>query len=320
MVSAAFFAVLVYSLKTGSVEVSWNSIAEFFSGTDDPFSADSMILRELRMPRILAAIISGAALAVSGVILQGLLHNDLASPGVVGVSAGGGLAGLTAILFFSATPGTVVLASFSGAIICAAVICLLAWKNGIDPLRLILAGVALSALCGAAGSAILSLNSEKAGSVISFTVGTFSLCRPEDVASVFPFFLAGMLLALFFARHLDILMLGDETAASLGLNVEFSRTMLMLSAVLLASCAVSLAGLLGFVGLVIPHAVRLIGNSGNSRRLMLRSASAGAVLVMLCDAVGRSIAAPAEIPAGVVTALIGAPFFLYILMKKGRAL
>ena len=114
--------------------------------------------------------------------------------------------------------------------------------------------------------------------------------------------------------------IGDETAASLGLNVEFSRTMLMLSAVLLASCAVSLAGLLGFVGLVIPHAVRLIGNSGNSRRLMLRSASAGAVLVMLCDAVGRSVAAPAEIPAGVVTALIGAPFFLYILMKKGRAL
>ena len=318
--AAVFFAVFIISLRFGSVPVSWSSIAEFFAGTDDRLSPDSMILHDLRLPRILSAAVTGAALAVSGTILQGLLHNHLASPGIVGVSSGGGIAGLIAILFFAATPGAVMCATFAGAVICAVVICLLAWKNGIDPLRLILAGVALSTLCGAAGSAVLFLNSEKAGNVLAFTVGTLSMCRAEELSSVLPFFCCGMGVAVICARRLDILMLGDESAASLGLNVESSRLLLMFSAVLLASCGVALAGLLGFVGLVIPHFVRLLSRTSSSRRLIVRSAVAGAILVMICDTAGRSLFAPVEIPAGVVTSLIGPPFFLYLLMKKSRVL
>ena len=270
------------------------------------------------MPRALCAMTAGAAFAVSGAVLQGVLRNPLASPEITGVSSGGAVAGLAAMLFFHAGANTTVICIFAGAVLTAAGVYMLAWKNGIDPLRIILSGVAFSSICGAAASAMMYLESEKAPQILAFTVGSLTSRTSDDLIAVLPFVFSGFLLALCLAKQLDILQLGDDTARSLGVRVELSRSILLLSAVLMAAGAVSLAGLMGFAGLVVPHTVRLLSRSSDSRKLLLRSAVAGAFFVTLCDTLGKSIAVPAEIPAGVLTSLAGPPFFLWLLLKKRR--
>ena len=179
-------------------------------------------------------------------------------------------------------------------------------------------GVAFSSICGAAASAMMYLESDKAPQILSFTIGSLTSRTFDDLAAVIPFAVCGFLLALFMAKQLDVLQLGDDVARSLGVRVELSRSLLLLASVLLAAGAVSIAGLMGFVGLVIPHTVRLLSRSSNYRKLILRSAAAGAFFVTFCDILGKSIAVPAESPAGVLTAFAGPPFFLWLLLKKRR--
>ncbi|MBR7120434.1 MAG: iron ABC transporter permease [Lentisphaeria bacterium] len=318
--SGLLVATLVVSLKFGAVEIAWQEIFAFLSGRADGTAPDVMILRELRLPRILCGMLAGGAFAVSGVIMQGVLRNPLASPEVTGVSAGGALAGLAGMLLFAASAHTTLLFVFCGALLTALAVTLLAWNKGVDPLRLILAGVAFSALCGAAGSFLMYLESDKASQVLAFALGSLASRSIEDLAVVFPLAFCGFATAFFMAKKLDILQLGDDTASSLGVRVELSRGVLVFSAVMLASSAVSLAGVIGFAGLVIPHITRLLYRSNSSCKLMVRSAVLGAVFVTLCDTAGRSIVTPAEIPAGVLTSLAGPPFFLWLLFRKGRSL
>ena len=312
------FGVFAASLKYGSVEISWQSILDYLSGRGEALSTDVMIISNLRVPRALCAMLAGGAFAVSGVILQGVLRNPLASPEITGVSAGGVVSGLIAVLYWQTGANATLCCIFAGAMITAVCVYLLAWKNGLDPLRLILAGVAFSSLCGAASSAMMYLESDKASQILSFTIGSLTSRSMDDLSAVLPFAFAGFVLSLFMAKQLDVLQLGDDAARSLGVNVELSRSLLLLSSVLLAASAVSVAGLMGFVGLVIPHIVRLVSRSSNHRKLILRSAVAGAIFVTLCDTAGKTIAVPAEIPAGVLTSLIGPPFFLWLLLKKRR--
>ena len=315
MVAALLISFLA-ALRFGAADISWKSVIEFLSGTIDMSSPDEIILRELRMPRVLCAMISGAAFAVSGAVLQGVLRNVLASPEITGVSAGGGVAGLAAVLFFAAGPHVTVLAVFAGALLTASAVYLLAWKNGVSPLRIILSGVAFSSLCGAICSTMMYIESDKLSQVLAFSLGSFAMRSSEDLAAVLPFAASGFCLAFFMAKKMDILQLGDDTAQTLGVPVEKSRALLLLSGVLLAASGVSLAGLIGFAGLVIPHIVRLFFSVSDSRTLFLRSAVLGAVFVTFCDTVGKSIAAPIEIPAGVLTSLAGPPFFLWLLFKR----
>ena len=314
ILAAAFLA----ALRFGSVDISWSSVFEYLAGTIDASTPDAMILRELRIPRVLCAMLAGAAFAVSGAVLQGILRNPLASPEITGVSAGGGVAGLIAMLFFAADPHVTVVAVFAGALLTASAVYLLSWKNGVSPLRLILAGIAFSSLCGAVGSTLMYLESEKMSGVLSFMLGSLAMRSSADLASVIPFAAAGLAIALIMAKKLDIMQLGDDTAKSLGVNVELSRTLLLLATVLLAASAVSIAGLLGFAGLVVPHFVRLLFSISDSRTLILRSAVFGAVFVTICDTIGRSAFAPIEVPAGVLTSLAGPPFFLWLLFRNER--
>ena len=312
--AALLIAASLFYLKCGAVGVSWKNVFELFTARscDTP---EMLILCHIRLPRLLCAMLAGAALAVSGAVLQGVLRNPLASPGIVGISSGGGVAGILSILVFSANPHSVCIFTLAGALAAAFAVYALSWKNGIDPLRLILAGVAFSSLCSAVGSTLLYINSDKAGSILSFTIGSLSMRNFDDFVAVLPFAATGFAGAFLFSRRLDLLMLGDDTARSAGVDVNLSRIVLLIAASCLAASAVSVAGLLGFAGLIVPHAVRLVCGAGN-RRLLPLSALAGALLVVLCDMAGRVVIAPQEIPAGVLTALLGPPFFLRLLLKK----
>ena len=297
------------SLRFGVLEM---SDAEFL----EAWRAGNPVLVDIRLPRLLLGALVGAALAVSGAILQTVLRNPLASPGILGVSAGGGLAGVAALLLLPQYPFLPMPAAFCGALAAALTVYLSAWRRGIEPVRLILAGVALAALLGALSTLMLLLNSERAAEIIGFTVGDLSGRGWKEFRLGAPWLAAGLLLSPFFSRSLNLLRVGDETALSLGMPVERVRFRLLALASLLASASVGVAGLLGFVGLIAPHCVRAV--IGSDHRLLLPgSALAGALLTIGSDFAGRMISPPLELPAGVVMALLGPVFFLGLLLRSG---
>ncbi|MGE4565117.1 MAG: FecCD family ABC transporter permease [Victivallaceae bacterium] len=275
---------------------------------------DYLILTAIRLPRTVLGMLAGAALAVSGCILQSVMRNPLAAPGIIGVSAGAGLAGVTVMLALPQLSGLLVPAAFAGSLLSAGLIYSLAWKRGVSPVRLILAGVAVSAMLSAFSSAIMLFNAERAGGILDFTIGSLAAKSWRQVDLIVYYVLAGLAAALALGRKLNILALGDDLAAGLGMRVEPVRCAAIATAALLAAAAVSVAGLLGFVGLIAPHAARmLIG--GDNRYAIPASALLGAVLVALCDTAGRLVMAPAELPVGSVMAMLGTPFFLWLLRR-----
>ena len=242
------------------------------------------------------------------------MSNPLASPGIIGVSAGGGLGGILVMLVLPQFGYLLVPAAFGGALVTAVLVYLLAWKRGVNPVRLILAGVAVSAMLGAFSSTILILNAEKAGGVLDFTIGSLSARSWPQIEQVAPYMAAGFAVALMLGQKLNILTLGDEVATGLGMRVERTRFLLLAVAALLAASAVSVAGLLGFVGLIAPHIVRIVIGSDN-RFLIPASALFGGIMVVGCDTVGRMAMDPSELPVGVIMSLLGPPFFLWLLRR-----
>jgi len=307
--------VVLVSLRFGALKLTYREILATL--WFHPEGIDWQILWNIRLPRILLGVLVGGSLAVSGTILQGIMRNPLAAPGLIGVSAGGGLAGILIMLVLPQFGYLLVPAAFCGALLTAALVYLLAWKQGVSPVRLILAGVAVSAMLGAFSSTILLLNAEKAGGVLDFTIGSLSARSWPQVRMVVPYMAAGLLAALCFGRKLNILALGDEVAAGLGMRVERTRFFLLAVAALLAASAVSVAGLLGFVGLIAPHIVRIAIGPDN-RFLLPASALFGGILVAGCDTIGRMAMYPssAELPVGVIMSLLGPPFFLWLLRRR----
>ena len=210
------------------------------------------ILLEIRLPRILLGALTGASLAVSGAILQGVMRNPLASPGIIGVSSGGGLCGLIILLVFPQYINLQLPASFLGAVSAALIIYGLAWKRGTDPVRLVLAGVAVSSMLGAVSGMLMMLFAEETGRILDFTFGSLSAAGNEELFRIFPPMILGLIAAFCFSKMINILALGDDTATSLGLKVEQTRFLLIIIAALLAAAAVSAAGLIGFVGFFVP--------------------------------------------------------------------
>ena len=301
---------MLWSLKLGSLKLSAAQILETL--WNQTGGIRYQIVCNIRLPRILCGALVGAALAVSGAILQGVMRNPLAAPGIIGVSAGGGLAGILVLLALPQFSVLLVPAAFVGALLTALLVYMLAWKQGVSPVRLILAGVAVAAMLGAVSSAILLFNAEKAGGVLDFTIGSLTARSWKHLQLSSWYLLAGLAGAFLFSEKLNVLALGDEVAKGLGLHVERVRFFFIAVAALLAAGAVSIAGLLGFVGLIAPHIVRIVIGSDN-RFLLPCSALFGAFLVTACDTAGRLVIEPSELPAGIIMALLGPPFFLWLL-------
>ena len=297
----------------GTMRVSPGRVLEVLMSDDG--SAARMVIWNIRLPRMILAGLVGINLAMAGTILQGVMGNPLADPSIIGISSGAGLFAIFVLVVIPQHQSIVPLVAFLGAILAAAIIYLLAWKGGIQPMRIVLAGVAVSALFGAGISATLVFFSDRVHGALTFMNGSLSSRSWPEVTMILPYTAAGFLLVNLFSKKLNILILGDETARGLGLNVEAVRLSFTALAAFLAASAVSAVGLLGFVGLIVPHSVRLI--IGNDYRFTFpASALMGATLVMFSDTFARTILSPTEIPVGIVMAVLGAPFFLYLLRRE----
>ena len=299
------------SLINGSVDI---SVAQILAN-DSLDETKQQILMNIRLPRTIVAVLVGINLSLSGAILQAVMKNPLADPHIIGISSGAGLFGIFVMLVKSDAGALVTPAAFVGAMLAALLIYLLAWKDGIRPIRVILAGVAVSAFLGAGISAMLIFYSDKVHSALLWMVGGLSARSWNHVEILYPYTIIGTILTLIFARHLNILQLGDEVAKGLGLRVDLIRTILTAVAALLAASAVCVVGLLGFVGLIIPHASRLLIGS-DYRFLLPTSAFLGATVLTLSDTFARTMFAPTELPVGILMAMLGAPFFLFLLRKE----
>lgn len=306
-----FIAFFIGNIK-GSLQVSPRRIIEVIKFDDG--SPERMVIWNIRLPRMILAALVGANLAMSGAILQGVMNNPLADPGIIGISSGAGLFGIGVIAMFPQHQSLVPLAAFLGAMLAAAIIYSLAWKGGIDPLRIVLAGVAVSALFGAGISAILVFYSDRVHGALTFMNGSLSAKSWPELYTILPYTIVGFILANVFAEKMNILVLGDDVARGLGLNVELTRLGFTALASLLAASAVSVVGLLGFIGLIVPHSIRMV--LGNDYRYMIpSSALLGGGLLMFSDSFARTVMSPVEIPVGIVMAVLGVPFFLYLLRR-----
>ncbi|MCH9677742.1 MAG: iron ABC transporter permease [Candidatus Nanopelagicales bacterium] len=294
------FTLIVISLQFGAAE------------------ADSVIVWNIRAPRTIAAILVGVGLASAGVLLQGSLRNPLADPALVGVSAGaalGAVLGAAIGLPFNSL-GVTSIAVVTSAIAMAIVVWVARSNGRVEVVTVLLAGIAVSAFGAAAMSIIISM-SDLAGarSVTFWTTGSFSLSNWDGVNSMLPAILIGVILAFFLAPSLDLMALGDESAYASGVNVSRVRALALLAAVLLTAAGVAVVGVIAFLGLVVPHAIRLVVGPSH-RQLLVLSAIGGAVILLLADTVARLAFSPTEIPVGSVMAIVGAPVFFFLL---GRA-
>lgn len=311
LAAAAVFAFILGNV-VGTMDISVSDIVNTISG--DHTGTNNKVIWNIRLPRMILAALVGINLALSGSMLQGVMKNPLADPSIIGISSGAGLFGILILVVFPQLQNLVPIVAFAGAMLAAVIIYLLAWKGGIDPTRIVLSGVAVSELFGAGISAILVFFSDRVHGALTFMNGSLSSRSWGEVRTILPYTVAGLLLALIFADKLNILVLGDDTARGLGLNVELTRLGFTALAALLAASAVSVVGLLGFVGLIVPHSIRLI--LGNNYKIMFpATALLGAALVMLSDTFARTVLSPTEIPVGIVMAVLGVPFFLYLLRK-----
>lgn len=312
---ALLCAFLGLSLGSSSLRL-WSVMGELFRG--EASSPGARILCYVRLPRVCASLLAGAALAVSGVLIQAVLNNPLASPNVIGVNAG---AGFFTFLAMAALPGLSWAASmgaFLGALTATLIIYALAAAAGAGKLTIILAGVAVSSMFTAGINTVKTFFPDTLYNGSTFLIGGFSGVSLRDITPAWAVILFGLLAAFLFARQTDVLCLGEETAKNLGLPVGAVRFGLILIACLLAGCAVSFSGLLSFVGLIVPHIARRI--FGTAHRLLIpASALLGAGFVTLCDLLSRLLFAPYEIPVGILLSLIGGPFFLILLLHgRGR--
>lgn len=277
----------------------------------------SLIVNVLRLPRALVAVLVGAALAVSGAILQGVTRNDLAAPDIIGINAGAGLAAVALIVALPSVPAAYLpLAAFAGAATVALFLYALAWRGSSSPARLILIGVGLNAVAVALTTVMVTFGEiQQVSQALVWLTGSVYGRSWEDVFLILPWVALFLPLALLRSRHLDALNFGDEVAKGLGSRVELERGLLVLTSVALAASAVATAGTVGFVGLMAPHIARRMVGSAHGGLLPV-TAMTGGSLVVLADLAGRTLFAPVEIPCGIVTSVVGAPFFLYLLYRS----
>jgi iron complex transport system permease protein len=279
----------------------------------------TLVVWNIRVPRVLVGAAVGANLAVSGAVFQAVTRNELASPYVLGVSAGAGLAVLAVLVLLPALSAYLPFAAAAGGTAAFLLVYAIAWKGGTSPVRLVLAGVVVATIGNSlqTGLFFLAGNSGVVQTALSWLTGSLTGADWGQVRLALPWTVLSVTLALVGARQLNVLLLGERTATSLGMNVERARFGLSAVAILAASVAVAVAGLVAFVGLVVPHMVRtLVG--GDYRRLLVGCVFAGPALVTLADVGARLALAPLQLPVGIVTGLLGGPYFLYLMRRDGE--
>jgi iron complex transport system permease protein len=306
--------VTIYSMITGSIDV---TAGELIAGLFGGMNENVEIIKDLRLPRIIISLFAGAALAVSGVLLQAVLRNPLAEPGIIGVSSGAGFVSIIMITFFPTLYFYTPLFSFIGGMIAFLLVYMFAWKSGLNPLRMILIGVAINAFFTGLSEFLSSQNASSMMSGVSVTSSTLTMTTWSDVEIIVLYGSIGLILAFLVYAWCNHLGLRDKTLKNLGFNVNRARFIISIIAVLLASIATSIAGMFAFVGLLIPHIGRTL--VGNDHKLLIPfSALAGALLIVIADTLGRTIADPIEIPASIIMAIIGGPFLIFMLRKSDR--
>lgn len=283
---------------------------------------DTLVV-QVRLPRVVLAAIVGAALAGAGAIFQALFRNPLADPYILGVSSGAGLGAMIALTLTAQVTavryGAVPVAAFAGALLTMLLVTrLAAWRGRLDTASLLLAGVAISYTLAAMTSFLMVFAREQMATVVFWMMGGLSAASWPYVAMIGPMFAIGAALAMTFPRELNLMLLGDERAGHLGVNVGRFKLYALAVASLLTAAAVAVAGLIGFVGLMVPHMMRLTLGPDH-RALLPASFLGGATVLVLADLVARVVLAPVEIPVGIVTALIGGPFFVWLLISGERA-
>jgi len=311
---AALSALL--SLCLGAVPLAPGEVLAALLGRGSGTAAQ--IVLYARLPRTCGCLLAGAALAASGTIIQGVLGNPLAAPNVIGVNAGAGLLTAVCAALWPARTAAAPFAAFLGALGGVLLVLFIGERTGASRLTLVLAGVAVSGMFSAGIDAVLTVFPDALNGYTDFRVGGVANLSMARVAPAFWVSLAAFLLALSLSGEMDVLLLGEETARSLGLPARPLRLILLTLAAALAGAAVSFAGLLGFVGLIAPHITRRLAGEDSSARLLLASALGGGTLLTACDIGARTLFAPYELPVGVVLSLLGGPFFIWLLSRQRR--
>lgn len=296
--------------------MSFAELAAWACGGEVSDAAKS-ILVNVRLPRVLAALLAGAALAVAGGVIQSVLDNPLASPNVIGVNSGAGLFVLAVAALFPHAPWAAPFAALAGALVTAAVIFGISLHAGASRLTVVLSGIAITTVFGAGMNTVMIVAPDAYVGSSVFLAGGLTGVLLSDLVWPAVLIAAGLAAAMCGAHRLNVVALGDDMAHALGLNVRVVRLSMLAVASLLAGAAVSFAGLLGFVGLIVPHIVRFAVGSDN-RAVLPLSAVVGAAFVVGCDLVARVAFAPYEVPVGILMAFVGGPFFIYLIFKNRR--
>lgn len=319
LIGLAVICVLSFgiSLSMGSNKMSVDEIIRALFIEDD--SVARLLVWNLRLPRVLTGALVGICLSLSGCVLQGVMRNNLASPSTIGVTSGATFAAYLTLVAQPAWASYLPAASFAGALATTLLIYLLSYRKGDNTSQLILSGLAVSALFGAFNSLIQTYFAEDLGNVAGFLVGGLNGVVWKHFFMILPYALLGIVLTIFTPAKMNILLLGEETAKSLGLETDRFRFLVIIISSLLAGAAISVVGSISFVGLIVPHIARILVGS-DYRYLFPASAFLGAGLLMICDSLGRVIMPPGEVPVGIIMACLGAPFFLFLLRKNARRL
>ena len=304
-----FFA----AINIGSLKVSF---PDLMRGLFVERIEEVAVIYDLRFPRSIISMLAGAAIAVSGVLFQAVLKNPLADPGIIGISSGASFAAVLITAFAPQLYFFTPLVAFLGGVVAFFLVYFLSWKGGLSPLRIILTGVAVDAFFTGLSSAFNSMSGGNMSGVASIVEANITQKTWDDVTTMVPYVVAGLFLACLFIRECNLMSLEDKTVRSLGMNVNATRIVISLIAVLLASISTAIAGAVSFLGLIVPHIGRILVGSDH-RALIPFSALAGACFFLLADTIGRTIAAPYEISAAVIMSVVGGPFFI-ILLRRSR--
>lgn len=317
LVGAVILAACVGPVSIGPAQVLGTVSAHLFGTSTSVSPVDQAIVWNLRLPRVLLAALVGAALAASGTAYQGVLRNSLADPYLLGVAAGAGLGATVAIVSHRSGSALLPVAAFLGAV-AAVVLTYLIASVGSDRASgytVILAGVAVAAMLTAVQTFLQQQHTEEIRQIYNWLLGSFSVASWHDVGLALPYLIVSMAVLLAHGRVLDVLRVGAEEAGTLGLHPARTRLVIVAAATLGTAAAVAVSGLIGFVGIIVPHAVRLL-TSASYRVVMPVAMLGGAAFLVLADLVARTVESPGEVPIGVVTALVGAPFFLVVLRSR----
>ncbi|CEQ30825.1 iron compound ABC transporter permease FhuG [[Clostridium] sordellii] len=315
-ISLILLIVLLVLLTTvGSVNLSFGEIISALINDDNKMV--TTIVYKMRLPRNILAVLVGANLAVSGILLQSVMKNPLADPGITGVSTGASVAAIIILLVAPQFTSILPIAAFIGGAIACMLVFLMAYKNGLKPGRIVLAGVAINTILGGVISYLSTMYSDRIQSAMLWLNGSLATKTWADVEMLFVYSIVGIIVSLLLIRSANVLQLGDDAATNLGFNVNLTRLLISVVAVFLAATSTAVVGVISFVGLIVPHISRMLMGSDHKFTIPF-SIILGSMVLLVADTLGRTIGGAVEIPVGAIMSIVGGPFFLYLLRKRGN--